>query len=108
MIVKMEFCSLAHQKKFTFLIYFLAAALGEMRSNHDPRVTFEGDNTVLLQQTTNWLLRQESEADDFSFFPLTCVRYLADADKILTRKFTGTKLDDVISHECKFLYFYKL
>ncbi|XP_077292110.1 peroxisomal acyl-coenzyme A oxidase 3-like [Arctopsyche grandis] len=38
--------------------YLKAANFGELRNNHDPSVTYEGDNNVLGQQTSNWLLRQ--------------------------------------------------
>lgn len=35
-----------------------ASNLGELRNNHDASVTYEGDNNVLGQQASNWLLRQ--------------------------------------------------
>lgn len=38
--------------------YHKAANLGELRNNHDPCVTYEGDNNVLGQQTSNWFVRQ--------------------------------------------------
>lgn len=38
--------------------YHKAANLGELRNNHDPCCTYEGDNNVLGQQTSNWLVRQ--------------------------------------------------
>ncbi|XP_046680314.1 peroxisomal acyl-coenzyme A oxidase 3-like [Homalodisca vitripennis] len=59
--------------------YLKAAALGDLRNNHDPTVTYEGDNNVLLQQTTNWLLRQAQQLNGDSeqlYFPLSCVHYL--------------------------------
>lgn len=38
--------------------YLKAANLGELRNNHDPCCTYEGDNNVLGQQTSNWMVRQ--------------------------------------------------
>ncbi len=32
--------------------------MGELRNNHDACVTYEGDNNVLGQQASNWLIRQ--------------------------------------------------
>ncbi|KAL4707427.1 hypothetical protein ACJJTC_008612 [Scirpophaga incertulas] len=40
----------------------LSARLGDIRSNHEPTVTYEGDNNVLSQQAGNWLLRQYEAA----------------------------------------------
>lgn len=41
--------------------YLKAANLGELRANNDPAVTYEGDNNVLGQQTSNWLMKQWTE-----------------------------------------------
>ncbi|XP_045475294.1 peroxisomal acyl-coenzyme A oxidase 3 isoform X2 [Harmonia axyridis] len=38
--------------------YLRDAGLGDLRNDHDPTVTYEGDNNVLQQQSSNWLLKQ--------------------------------------------------
>ncbi|KAL4718052.1 hypothetical protein ACJJTC_002080 [Scirpophaga incertulas] len=42
--------------------FLKSARLGDIRSNHEPTVTYEGDNNVLSQQAGNWLLRQYEAA----------------------------------------------
>lgn len=38
--------------------YLKASNIGELRNNHDATVTYEGDNNVLGQQASNWMLKQ--------------------------------------------------
>ncbi|KAK9504681.1 hypothetical protein O3M35_010955 [Rhynocoris fuscipes] len=70
--------------------YHKAAGFGDMRNNHDPRVTFEGDNTVLLQQTSNWLLRIYSDPSDvdFSVYPNMYLSFMSNVPQILSQRFT--------------------
>jgi len=65
--------------------FLKAAGLGDLRNNHDPTVTYEGDNNVLLQQTSNWLLRQARELPsqaDGLVFPLSLIGYLASGSAL--------------------------
>lgn len=64
--------------------YLKASNIGELRNNHDATVTYEGDNNVLGQQASNWLLKQWN-GDIKS--PLGTVNFLSHREKILKSSF---------------------
>ncbi|KAM4537037.1 peroxisomal acyl-coenzyme A oxidase 3-like [Odontesthes bonariensis] len=77
--------------------YLAMNRLGDLRDDNDPNCTYEGDNNVLLQQTSNYLLgwlhtklhdgvRIES--------PLHTVDFLDDFKRILESRFTATTLEE--------------
>lgn len=67
--------------------YLRASNLGELRNNHDATVTYEGDNNVLGQQGSNWLLKQwNGELQS----PLGAAAFIIRRDEIL-RSFTFEK-----------------
>ncbi|CAH1130846.1 unnamed protein product [Ceutorhynchus assimilis] len=37
--------------------YLKAAGIGDIRNDHDANMTYEGENHILIQQTSNWLLK---------------------------------------------------
>ncbi|XP_030377376.1 peroxisomal acyl-coenzyme A oxidase 3 [Scaptodrosophila lebanonensis] len=61
--------------------YLQAAKLGQMRSDHDPLCTYEGDNNVLGQQASNWLLRQWRAKELES--PIGTVKFLENREELL-------------------------
>uniref|UniRef100_A0A8D8G9W4 Acyl-coenzyme A oxidase n=2 Tax=Culex pipiens TaxID=7175 RepID=A0A8D8G9W4_CULPI len=65
--------------------YLRAANLGELRNNHDPSCTYEGDNNVLGQQASNWLLRQWKAAKVES--PVGTANFIERREAILGSNF---------------------
>ncbi|XP_075969978.1 peroxisomal acyl-coenzyme A oxidase 3 [Anticarsia gemmatalis] len=81
--------------------YLKCANLGDIRSNHEPTVTYEGDNNVLSQQTGNWLLRQFHIASSGGQVdsPLNTVTFLKNWERCLSAKFRCTKTDELKTRE---------
>lgn len=78
-----------------------------MRSDQDPAVTYEGDNNVLPQQTSNWLLRQwcsKHEDNGEVASPLGTCQYINDGQQHLKLKFKGRNINDVCNIQCKSLF----
>ncbi|KAG6464220.1 hypothetical protein O3G_MSEX014366 [Manduca sexta] len=71
---------------------------GDIRSNHEPTVTYEGDNNVLSQQAGNWLLRQYSASTVDS--PLGTALFLNRTRDILGQTFSCTTTDQVKTKQC--------
>jgi hypothetical protein len=59
---------------------------------------------VLVQQTSNWLLRQWNKVREGEGVasPYNTVDFLINATDILKKKFTGRHLQDVTNHSCKY------
>ncbi|XP_076002583.1 peroxisomal acyl-coenzyme A oxidase 3 [Genypterus blacodes] len=77
--------------------YLGLSRLGDIRSDNDPNCTYEGDNNVLLQQTSNYLLsclhaKQTDGAQIES--PLQTVDFLENYKEILETKFTAATLEE--------------
>ncbi|XP_059618292.1 peroxisomal acyl-coenzyme A oxidase 3 isoform X2 [Phlebotomus argentipes] len=70
--------------------YLKVARLGDLRGDNDANCTYEGENNVLVQQASNWLLsvrRQGWEAFKQAS-PLDSASFLADYDKIIRYRFS--------------------
>lgn len=92
--------------------YLKASGLGDLRSDHDANNTYEGDNNVLQQQTSNYLLRMfELKFDNSSktdetptelqtnsiSSPFGSIDYIDSLDTILTSRAHIETLDDVMN-----------
>ncbi|XP_012277818.1 peroxisomal acyl-coenzyme A oxidase 3 [Orussus abietinus] len=80
--------------------YHKAANLGEMSANQEPTVTYEGDNNVLVQQTSNWLLRQWKDSKSSSTSsPLNSVDFFLRSNSILKEKFNYNSINDIMTYK---------
>lgn len=81
--------------------YLKAAGLGDLRDYNDANCTYEGENNVLLQQTSNWLLQLWHKKIDTKEGPICTVlgsaNFLTDLDKILTTRFTARTEEEAVN-----------
>nr|CAD7434710.1 unnamed protein product [Timema monikensis] len=77
--------------------------LGDLRNSNDACCTYEGENSVLIQQTSNWLLQLWSRKDDKSQGPITSplgsVDFLSNAQDILATKFSASTKEMAVRPE---------
>ncbi|CAH0554701.1 unnamed protein product [Brassicogethes aeneus] len=80
--------------------FLKASRLGDIRSINDPCVTYEGDNNVLVQQSSNWLLRQwqSLKQDNILSTPLGSCDFLKNHERI-NKKFGFTSPTQLLSVE---------
>ncbi|XP_053595215.1 peroxisomal acyl-coenzyme A oxidase 3 isoform X2 [Microplitis demolitor] len=78
--------------------YLKIARLGDLRADHDANCTYEGENNVLVQQASNWLLTFSSNFTTGTSIPspLKSIDFLARGKKILQDKFTCTTLEETL------------
>ncbi|XP_043799974.1 peroxisomal acyl-coenzyme A oxidase 3-like isoform X1 [Apis laboriosa] len=87
--------------------YLKISRLGDLRAENDVTCTFEGENNVLIQQASNWLLNQWSNVLSGKSInsPLKTADFMKDANNILIQKFSYTTVDDILKPENLFLSF---
>lgn len=105
--MKKNFSSLRGAVNLKFYLkphFVIGAGISHRRGCHDARVTYEGDNNVLLQQTSNWLLRQLHNPENASEeFPLSSILFLQDFSTKLKTTWSGTSIQDVCTNECRLI-----
>lgn len=85
--------------------YLKSAGLGELRNSNDASCTYEGDNTVIIQQLSNWLLFIRNKG--YSAFkersPLGSASFLVDFDQIVKEKFSWRTTEDAFDLQSGYL-----
>lgn len=64
--------------------YLKASRLGDIRNDHDASCTYEGDNNVLGQQASNWLVRQWQNVES----PVGSVDFLHRKERVMKTTFS--------------------
>lgn len=79
----------------------LVSRLGDIRDDNDANCTYEGENNVLIQQTSNWLLTQWANVIKGQAVPspLNTADFLVNAEQILNTKFNQTTVEGVLKPE---------
>lgn len=85
------------------LFFYLVAGFGDLRNDNDPNMTYEGENNVLLQQASNWLLscRKNGYAHFAETSPLKSAQFLSTFDKLITQKCGWTTTQDALNPQSK-------
>uniref|UniRef100_A0A0B6ZWH1 Acyl-coenzyme A oxidase n=1 Tax=Arion vulgaris TaxID=1028688 RepID=A0A0B6ZWH1_9EUPU len=78
--------------------YFKVNRLGDIRNDHDPNNTYEGDNNVILQQTSNYLLTFLDDAVSGTKVntPLGSLSFLSDLPTRLKSKFSARSVNECL------------
>lgn len=81
--------------------FLKGARLGDLRNTNDPCVTYEGDNNVLSQQTSIWLLRQWQALCQGNGLttPLGSCGFLQNHKEIANRKFSAKGPQELINQK---------
>ncbi|XP_052800713.1 peroxisomal acyl-coenzyme A oxidase 3-like [Mya arenaria] len=79
--------------------YFKVNRFGELRDDNDPNCTYEGDNNVILQQTSNYLLSLlEGKKNGAKIeAPLQSVDFIDDYETMLKTTFSAKTVQDCMN-----------
>ncbi|XP_072944483.1 peroxisomal acyl-coenzyme A oxidase 3-like isoform X2 [Epargyreus clarus] len=77
--------------------YLKAAGIGELRNDNDANCTYEGENSLLLQQTSNWLLAAWPRRHDLGpeDHPLGSLTFLENADATIASTCPWKTIDEL-------------
>lgn len=81
--------------------FLLVSRLGDLRAENDANCTYEGENNVLIQQASNWLLNQWSNMINGKPVnsPFRTADFIQDANNILPLKFSCATSHETLEPE---------
>lgn len=84
------------------------AGFGDLRNDNDPNCTYEGENNVLLQQASNWLLscRKNGYAHFAEASPLKSAQFLSGFEEIIRHKCNWNTKEDALNPESMLIKYY--
>ncbi|XP_045533158.1 peroxisomal acyl-coenzyme A oxidase 3-like [Pieris brassicae] len=79
--------------------YLQAARIGDIRNDNDANCTYEGENSLLVQQTSNWLLGLWPQRNSLTaeHSPLGSLGFLQEVDNVLTEACRVKNVQDMIN-----------
>lgn len=83
------------------VILLLVSRFGEIRADNDANCTYEGENNVIIQQASHWLLTQWTNVINGQPVPspLGSADFLVDAEQILNTKFNQSTVENTLKPE---------
>ncbi|KAM0727731.1 Peroxisomal acyl-coenzyme A oxidase 3 [Formica fusca] len=87
--------------------YLKMSRFGEIRADNDANCTYEGENNVIIQQASHWLLTQWTNVINGQPVPspLGSADFLVDAEQILNTKFNQSTVENTLKPENLLLSF---
>ncbi|XP_034946193.1 peroxisomal acyl-coenzyme A oxidase 3 [Chelonus insularis] len=78
--------------------YLKVARLGDLRNDNDANCTYEGENNVLIQQASNWLLNlfHSSMKGKSIQSPLGSIDFIVDSENVLRDQFNCTTIEETL------------
>ncbi|CAK1545067.1 unnamed protein product [Leptosia nina] len=78
--------------------YLKAAAIGDIRNDNDANCTYEGENSLLVQQSSNWLLGVWPQRNIITpeQTPLGSLEFLKGVDRVLTETCRWCNAKDLV------------
>lgn len=85
---------------------FTGSGLIYLRNDNDANCTYEGDNNVLLQQTSNWLIGVWKNRSEMSVaHPMGTVDYFDQGDHILRQTWMNSPINEHSTNLGKIMFF---